>query len=109
MFGFFKAWTLGSSYDLLNVSADTSVHSCLWLLLSGKDRQTLTAWYGLDTLEIPIFPYSKTKVKRGDDNHEIISLKLYLRLNLRLMLVLFFINHFPFLSLLFELVSFKIF
>lgn len=106
---FFKAWTLRSSYDLLTVLADTSVHSCLWLSLSGKDRQTLTVWHGLDTLEIHIFPFSKTKVKRGGDNLEIISLKPYLKLNLRLMLVLFFINHFASFSLLFEPKSFKIF
>lgn len=36
-----KAWTLRSSYDLLTVLADTSVQSCLWLLLSGKDRRLL--------------------------------------------------------------------
>jgi len=55
-------------------------------------------WHGLDILEISIFPFSKTK--RGEDNHEIMSLKLCLRLDLRLELVLFFMNHFLCFSLL---------
>lgn len=71
----FEVWKMTSSNDLMAVLAGTSVHSCLWLLLSGKDRQTLTVWHGLDTLEICIFPFSKTKVRRRDNNHEIIKVK----------------------------------
>lgn len=102
VFVIFKSWTLRSSSDLLTVLADTSVQSHLWLLLSGKDRQTLAVWHGLDTLEISIFPFSKTKVKRGDDDHVIISLKSYLGWISGLRLFCSSLNHFPSFSLLFE-------